>query len=236
MIAVGSQLVGLKVKSFAVDEHVDVLYLSGDAVDDARDRVRAARVGGDRQFGCASGRLRSLRGRPRSRRGAVARVFGARVVLEVERARLHRVDDRQPERGAGVLFGDVDLPARDRHRVVADADGDRRFADQRFGAAGAGVGLGFGAELDACQHAREAGGHVQHHALQVLLAVFAAERRRQRAEGPGVDVRAPAGQRRGERQLRARARRAVRAGGDVEVEVELTGALPDHGVNEAVVV
>ena len=44
VIAKGSQLVGLRVKSRAVDEDPDLADVEGDAVEDRRDRVRAGRV------------------------------------------------------------------------------------------------------------------------------------------------------------------------------------------------
>src|SRR4029077_8597256 len=99
----------------AVDEHVDLLDLHGDAVDHVRDRVRAARVGGDRQGGGEGVHL-DFRAHHHAVTGRLVGGVGG-VVLEVEGAGLHGVDDRQPEGGAGVFFGDVDAPAPDAHGV-----------------------------------------------------------------------------------------------------------------------
>ena len=89
------QLVGLKVK-LAVDEDVDRLDLDGDAVDQVRDRVRpdgsvvivsAAVSGFTSIFALTT---------TQSQGGMFPGLRG--VVLEVERARLDRVHDRQTER------------------------------------------------------------------------------------------------------------------------------------------
>jgi hypothetical protein len=112
-----------------------------------RDRMRARGVGRDGQRRCAAVHFDF-----RSDDEAVARRLLAgvrRVVLEVERAGLHRVDDREAEWGARVFLGDVDAAALDRHGVRADTRGDSRFTDQGFGSAGPFVGLLFGAELHA---------------------------------------------------------------------------------------
>ena len=95
------------------------------------------------------------------------------------------------------------------------------------------------AELDTGEQALQARGHVQLHALHVLLSVGAADRRRQRAERAGVDVRRPARERRAERQRRAGA--GLPLGPDVMWKLldAVAGASPgsaDHGVNNASVV
>ena len=142
----GLQFVGLNVKCSRLNEHVDLLDLDGDAVDQVRDRVGAACV-------CSDGEVRG---------GGVYFDFGAYdktvawgllarvgcVVLEVERPGLDGVHDRQPEGGACVFFGDVDASAGDGDGVRADACADGRFADLAFRAAGPFVGLRFGAQLD----------------------------------------------------------------------------------------
>ncbi len=152
--------------------------------------------------------------------------------LQVERAGLRGVDDRQTERGPLVRAGDVHLAAGDVERVAADADADDRFPDQAFRTTRTGVGLRFPAQFYARQQARQARWHVQLDALQVLLAVFTAERRRKRREPARLQVGRAGVQRRGERE-RTLARRPARAGGDLEFGADGTAALPDHGVNDA---
>ena len=86
-------------------------------------------------------------------------------VREVERAGLCGDLERQAERGATryptvqppravVGAGEVELAAVDAEWLTADTDADGRFADQAVRAAGALVGLRFGAQFDTGQHDR----------------------------------------------------------------------------------
>ena len=158
--------------------HIDVLDLQREAFDDARDRVRPDPVGRDRE---RRGRrvdfdLRpdDSTGRPSCRSNGPA--FAGLTML-------------QAERGARVGAGQVDLAAGDGEWVLADADADDRFADLRFRTAGARVRLGFRAQRHARQHPRHPRRVCAARTTASWLTVFAAERRRQRAEPTRVVVR-----------------------------------------------
>ena len=161
---------------------------------------------------CGSGSLVTVSARCR---GSTSDRGAHDDVAEVERPRLRRHDDDQPERRALVGPGEVH-PARDPEGMRPGARRDRRRADLAGRRAASLRGLRFAAQRHVREHPQQAGR--QSCTLQlreILLAIAAGERERERAE-------AARRRRRGLREERGRegqARRA-RAAGPVPIDTE----------------
>ncbi len=91
------------------------------------------------------------------------------ALLEVERAGLRRIDDRQAEWRAVVRAGEIDLAAGDGERVATEAHADRRFADETSRAARSCVGLGFPTQRHAGEDPGQAGGMCSEIAFRLWL-------------------------------------------------------------------
>ena len=117
---------------------------------------------------------------------------------------------------AVVGAGEIELPAGDRERLVADTNTDRRFADLAVFPAQPFIRARFGAQFDTRQHTRQARRQLRHDRLQVLFAVFTVHRHRQRRERTRLDVRRTRVHSRVERQARTRTRATARTVIDLE--------------------
>ena len=107
--AIGVQLVGLNVKPFAVDETLTALICTGIPSMIAGSHRTLAGVFVVTVSAAVTGSISIF-----ARTTTIGRPGGVGgVALEVKRARLRRVHDREPEGGALVGAGDVGLAARD---------------------------------------------------------------------------------------------------------------------------
>ena len=71
-----------------------------------------------------------------------------------------------------VFFGEKDPSPFDGDGLGPNPSANGRFPYEAFRTTGAGVGLRFWTELDASQHAGQAGGQSKAHPLHLLFTVF----------------------------------------------------------------